>query len=81
MEWLNEGQRVQKYAIEIWTGSGVEERGLGAGHWAQENRQLSACRASRVRLNILSSTDAASIREFQLYEVEGLEAEAAAKER
>lgn len=69
MEWLNDGQRVQKYAIEVWTGSGWK---AVAGAQAIGHKKIDifpVVTASRVRLSILSSTDGAAIREFQLYDV------------
>jgi alpha-L-fucosidase len=70
MEWLNDGQHVQKYSIDVWTGSGWKTviRAQAIGH--KKIDLFPTVTASRVRLNILSSTDAAEIREFQLYEVE-----------
>jgi len=70
MEWLNDGQRVQKYSIDIWTGTDWKPvTGAQAiGH--KKIDSFSPVTASRVRLNILSSTDGAAIREFQLYRVE-----------
>ena len=67
MEWLNSGQHVQLYAIEIfkegkWT---PVARGQAIGH--RRIDQFSPVTASRVRLHILSSTDQAHIREFQLF--------------
>ena len=69
MEWLNEGQRIEKYAIEIykdgkWT---TVSSGLAIGH--KKIDQFPRATASRVRLNILSSAAEARIREFQLYNV------------
>ncbi len=69
MEWLNDGQRVEKYAIEAMDAkSGKWTRvadGQAIGH--EKIDSFSAVTATRVRLNILSSTAAARIREFQLY--------------
>jgi alpha-L-fucosidase len=69
MEWLNQGQRIEKYAIEIykegkWT---AVSSGLAIGH--KKIDQFPRATASRVRLNILSSAGEARIREFQLYDV------------
>ena len=69
MEWLNDGQRIQKYSIDIWNGTAWKTI---AGAQAIGHKKIDAfpaVTATRVRLNILSSTDAASIREFQLYNV------------
>jgi alpha-L-fucosidase len=69
MEWLNDGQHVQKYAIEIWSdklhGWTPVATGEAIGH--KEIDAFPAVTASRVRLNILSSTSEAHIREFQLF--------------
>lgn len=69
MEWLNQGQRIEKYAIEIykdgkWT---TVSSGLAIGH--KKIDQFPRATATRVRLNILSSAGEARIREFQLYNV------------
>lgn len=73
MEWLNDGQRVEKYAIEAWdekTGSWREVVGAQAiGH--KKIDSFPAVTAKRVRLNILSSTGPARIREFQLFQWAG----------
>ena len=68
MEWLNSGQHIQLYAIEIfkdgkWT---AVARGQAIGH--KRIDQFSPVTASRVRLHILSSSDQAHIREFQLFD-------------
>jgi alpha-L-fucosidase len=69
MEWLNDGQKVQKYAIEVWDQkSGKWTRIAGAqaiGH--KKIDAFAPVTASRVRLNIVSSVGQAHIREFQLY--------------
>jgi alpha-L-fucosidase len=69
MEWLNDGQHVQKYAIEVfdqakrtWTSIA---QGEAIGH--EKIDTFPAVTASAVRLNILSSTSEAHIREFQIY--------------
>lgn len=69
MEWLNDGQHVQKYAIEAWDGQ-TWQRVAGAeaiGH--EKIDSFAPVTATRVRLNILSSSSEAHIREFQLYSV------------
>ena len=73
MEWLDAGQRIQKYSIDVWTGAGWKTvvSGEAIGHKKIDN--FPPVTANRVRLNILSSTDAAGIREFQLYNVEETE--------
>jgi alpha-L-fucosidase len=70
MEWLNNGQRIQKYSIDIWTSTGWKSviSAEAIGH--KKIDSFPPVTSSRVRLNILSSTDAVMIREFQIYNVE-----------
>jgi len=68
MEWLNTGQHVQLYAIEVlregkWT---TIARGQAIGH--KRINEFSPVSSSRVRLHILSASDQAHIREFQLFD-------------
>jgi alpha-L-fucosidase len=70
MEWLNNGQRVQKYSIDVWSGTGWKTVAKAEAIGHKKIDLFPAVTASRVRLNILSSTDAAAIREFQLYSVD-----------
>ena len=67
MEWLNDGQHVQLYAIEVlkarkWS---AVARGQAIGHKRIDH--FAPITASRVRLHILSSVSEAHIREFQLF--------------
>ena len=67
MEWLNDGQHVQKYAIEYddhgrW--KPVAE-GQAIGHKKIDIFPLIT--TQKVRLNLLSTSSAAHIREFQLF--------------
>ena len=70
MEWLNTGQHIQKYAIEAWNAEEkrwhpvVEEQAIGH----KKIDSFPAVTTNRVRLNILSSTGPAQIREFRLYD-------------
>jgi alpha-L-fucosidase len=67
MEWLTAGQHVQQYAIEAYvSGKWV---GLAKGRAIGHKRidRFAPVTASRVRLNILSSSAEAHIREFQLF--------------
>jgi alpha-L-fucosidase len=68
MEWLEGGQRVRQYLVEIWTGSGWKTvaRAQAIGH--KKIDAFEPVTATRVRLNLLSTTDAAQIREFALYD-------------
>jgi alpha-L-fucosidase len=70
MEWLNAGQRIQKYSIDIWTGTAWKTIVTAQAIGHKKIDVFPPVTAGRVRLNILSSTDAAAIREFQLYNVE-----------
>jgi alpha-L-fucosidase len=67
MEWLNDGQRVEKYSIDVWSRSGWKTVAGAEAIGHKKIDRFPAVTASRVRLNILSSTDQAAIREFQLY--------------
>lgn len=73
MEWLNDGQRVEKYSIDVWTGSAWKSVAAAQAIGHEKIDIFPEVTASRVRLHILSSTDAALIREFQLYDVPGAE--------
>jgi alpha-L-fucosidase len=68
MEWLNDGQRVQKYSVDIWTGTAWKTVAAAEAIGHQKIDRFSTVTASRVRLNVLSSTDGAVIREFQVYD-------------
>ena len=69
MERLNNGQRVQSFRVEIWDANHWQTvvEGHTIGHKRIEG--FSPRTASRFRLNILSSTDAAEIRQFALFMV------------
>jgi alpha-L-fucosidase len=68
MEWLNAGQHIQKYAVEInRSGKWIQIfKGNAVGHKRIDH--FAPVTASRVRLNILSSSAEAHIREFQLFD-------------
>ena len=69
MEWLNDGQNVQKYSIEVWNEKQRTWTAVAAGQ-AIGHKKIDGFKtvtAGRVRLNILSSTSEAHIREFQLF--------------
>ena len=69
MEWLNDGQHVQKYAIEVWDTKSAKwvriVEGQAIGH--KKIDAFAPVTSARVRLNILSSTAEAHIREFELH--------------
>jgi alpha-L-fucosidase len=70
MEWLNDGQHVEKYAIEVWSETDKKWKVIVSGEAIGHKKidAFAAVTASRVRLNILSSTSEAHIREFQLFD-------------
>lgn len=70
MEWLTEGQLVQKYAIEVWKqGAWVPVvSSYAIGH--KKIDSFAPVTAQRVRLHILRSTGQPRIRSFQLYSLE-----------
>jgi alpha-L-fucosidase len=70
MEWLNDGQHVEKYAIEVWSETDKKWKVIASGEAIGHKKidAFAAVTASRVRLNILSSTSEAHIREFQLFD-------------
>jgi alpha-L-fucosidase len=67
MERLDNGQRVRKFTMEAWDGKRWNPffEGNAIGH--KRIARFPAVTAARVRLNILSSTAEAEIREFQLF--------------
>jgi alpha-L-fucosidase len=69
MEWLNAGQCIQKYSIDVWTGTAWKTVAAAQAIGHKKIDIFPPVTASRVRLNILSSTDAAAIREFQIYNI------------
>jgi alpha-L-fucosidase len=72
MERLNNGQRIQAFRIEAWDGGRWQAIVAGSSIGHKRIEGFAARTASRVRVNILSSTDAAEIGEFQLFLVGGL---------
>jgi alpha-L-fucosidase len=68
MEWLNEGQHIQEYAIEAWQNGAWKPlvHAQAIGH--KKIDLFPPITAQRVRLNLISITGSAAIREFQLYD-------------
>lgn len=68
MEWLVDGQKVQKYAIQIMDGARWRTvySGTTIGH--KKIDVFSTVSTQHVRLNILSSSATPRIREFQLFD-------------
>jgi len=71
MEWINEGQKVEKYAIEIFKDSKWVSVAAGEAIGHKKIDEFPAITAQRVRLNILSSAGEARIREFQIFQSNG----------
>lgn len=67
MEWLNDGQHIEKYVIEVWDGTGWKSVAHAEAIGHKKIDSFPQVTASRVRLRILSSTSEAHIREFQLF--------------
>ncbi len=69
MEWLNDGQHVERFRIEMWTGKewSTLVEGSAIGHKRIDH--FAPVTASRIRLNILSSSAEAHIREFQVFDL------------
>ena len=67
MEWLNDGQHVEHFRIEAWTGKDWSSlvEGNAIGH--KRIDRFGPVTASRIRLNILVSSSEAHIREFQVF--------------
>ena len=70
MERLNAGQHVEHFRIQAWNGKEWEtvDQGRAIGHKRIDH--FAPVSASRVRLNIVSSSGAAEIREFQLFRLD-----------
>jgi alpha-L-fucosidase len=67
MEWLNDGQHIEKYAIEVWLDNGWKSVAAGQAIGHQKIDRFAPVTTTRIRLNILSSSQEAHIREFQVY--------------
>jgi alpha-L-fucosidase len=67
MEWLTDGQHVQRYAIEVEHGGRWERVAGGEAIGHKKIDHFAPVTAQEVRLHVLASTSAAHIREFQLY--------------
>ena len=69
MERLNDGQHVEHYRVEAWGGKAWKT--LVEGHAIGHKRvdSFPSVNSSRIRLNIVSSSGEAEIREFQIFHV------------
>jgi alpha-L-fucosidase len=68
MEWLNDGQHIEHYRIEVWDGKSWKAVAEGNAIGHKRIDSFAAVSASRVRLNILASSADAHVREFQVFE-------------
>ena len=69
-EWLNEGQHVEHYRIEIWDGTKWKAIAEGRAIGHKKIDSFPRVTASRIHLNILSSSAEARICEFQAFHME-----------
>ena len=69
MERLNNGQHIQSFRIEVWDGASWKSVATDHSIGHKRIESFAAQTASRVRLNIVSSIDAAEITEFQLFSI------------
>jgi alpha-L-fucosidase len=58
---------VEKYAVEIWKDNAWKSVASGQAIGHEKIDRFAPVSASRIRLNILSSSQEAHIREFQVY--------------
>jgi len=72
MEWLNDGQKVQKYAIQALNGTKWVTLTMGTSIGHKKIDRFPRITTARVRLAILSSAGPAHIREFQLFDGTGI---------
>jgi alpha-L-fucosidase len=70
MEWLNAGQHIEEYAVEIYRQG--KWMAVAEGH-AIGHKKIDAfarATASRVRLNVIAASGQIAVREFRLYDTE-----------
>jgi alpha-L-fucosidase len=68
MEWLNDGQNVQKYAIEVMEGTKWRRVAEGQAMGHKKIDIFPVVTAQHVRLSLLATSAEAHIREFQLFD-------------
>jgi alpha-L-fucosidase len=69
MEWLNAGQHVEKYTIDVYRQGKWMQVAAGQAIGHKKIDTFSRVTASRIRLNILSSSAEAHIREFKIFDL------------
>ena len=79
MEWLVEGQLIQRYEIQAWINGSWKTLVTGEAIGHKKMDAFTPVTAQRVRLNILSSAGQARIREFQLFSLDEAGGHAATK--
>jgi alpha-L-fucosidase len=72
MEWLDRGQNVEGYEVQAWVGNKWQtlHRGTSIGHKVIDI--FPSTTTTRVRLNIVGASHTPAIREFQLYNGNGV---------
>ncbi len=70
MEWLNDGQHVEHYKIEVWKDGAWTAVAAGQAVGHKKIDAFPSVTASRVRLNIVASSGAIHISEFQLFQID-----------
>jgi alpha-L-fucosidase len=68
MEWLNAGQRIQKYDIQAWDGKSWQTLHAGSSLGHKKIDIFPRTTAPRVRLRILMAADSPCVREFQIFD-------------
>lgn len=68
MEWINDGQKVQSYALEAWQDGRWVRLAQAQAIGRMKIEHFPAVTSQRVRLNILSSAGPVHLREFQLFD-------------
>jgi alpha-L-fucosidase len=68
MEWLVDGQKIQKYAIQVAEGATWKTVCYGTTIGHKKIDRFPRVIACRVRLNILTASSTPRIREFQLFD-------------
>lgn len=67
MEWLNDGQRIERYRIEAWEAGGWKTLVASQAIGHMKIDRFAPATTRRVRLNILAATGTARIRTFRVY--------------
>jgi alpha-L-fucosidase len=73
MEWLADGQHIQKYSIDVWQNGQWKSvvASYAIGH--KKIDHFTPVTTERVRLNILAASGDARIREFQVFALVGIQ--------